>query len=265
MASMLVCFNLSTSAGEQIRQISFWLDFLNSSLSPPPLCSTSVPKWNIILVGVRADEQQDFSLTQNPHIITSWKKKWSRLPIAPILFTVSSLKSIQSIQSLLAFVTEACGQILDKHTTQIPTSYHSFMLHLQHLSKESPLLHWSDLHTKLQKNFGAEFKMDEAAFKCMLQYIQSIGRIVWLPTGWVFTDATLAPRIAAKFVSPRDVRLALLKQDTEKVQILDGTEVGCLLDIDTSDNKKYSTSNFTIFFAHKSKIGWLMNLSSFST
>jgi hypothetical protein len=97
------------------------------------------------------------------------------------------------------------------------------------------LLHWEDLHTKL----GKEFNMDEASFKCMLKYIQSIGRIVWLPTGWVFTDPTLAPKIAAKFVSPREVRLALLKQDTDKVQILDSTEVGCLLDIDTSDNDKY--------------------------
>jgi hypothetical protein len=157
---------------------------------------------------------------------------------------VSSLKSIKSVQSLLAFITKECDQILSKHATQIPTSYHSFLLQLQHLSKESPLLYWSDLHTKL----GKEFKMDEAAFKCILKYIQSIGRIVWLPTGWVFTDPTLAPKIAAKFVSPRDVRLALLKQDTEKVQILDETEVGCLLDIDTSDNDKYAMSNFAILF-----------------
>jgi hypothetical protein len=156
------------------------------------------------------------------------------------LFTVSSLKSIQSVQCLLTFVTEQCDQIFNKHTTQIPTSYHSFLLQLQHHSKESPLMHWGDLHTTL----GKEFKMDKVAFKCMLKYIQSIGRIVWLPTGWVFTDPTLAPKIAAKFVSPREVRLALLKQDTDKVQILDSTEVGCLLDIDTSDNDRYCVVDF---------------------
>jgi hypothetical protein len=236
MASMLVCFSLGASSKEQIRQISFWLDFLNSSLPLPSLSCTSVPKWNIILVGVRADEQQDFSLTQNPHIITSWKKRWPQLPIALSIFTVSSLKSIQSVQSLLTFVTKQCDQIFNKHATQIPTSYNdAFLAQLQDLSKKSPLLHWSDLYTKL----GSESKMGEAAFKCMLKYIQSIGRIIWLPTGWVFTDSTLAPKIAAKFVSPREVRLALLKQETEKVQILDSTEVGCLLDIDTSNNERY--------------------------
>jgi hypothetical protein len=52
----------------------------------------------------------------------------------------------------------------------------------------------------------------------------------------VFTDPTLAPAIAAKFVSPINVRLALLKKETEKVEILDSTDVGCLLDI---DNKRY--------------------------
>jgi len=81
--------------------------------------------------------------------------------------------------------------------------------------------------------------VNETSFKIMLQYTQAIGKIVWLPNGMIFTDPTIAPKIAAKFVSPKQVRLSLLKQETEKVQILDETEVGCLLDIDTSDNERW--------------------------
>ena len=78
MAALLVCFSLEAEDDEQIRQISFWLDFLNSSLSPPPLVTGKIPKWIIILVGVRADQQCDFSLTEDSaSIIEVWKTKWS--------------------------------------------------------------------------------------------------------------------------------------------------------------------------------------------
>jgi hypothetical protein len=232
MTSVLICFNLGQSLDEQILQITYWLNYLNSSLILSPL--SSIPKWNVILVGVRADEQQDFSLTQDPLLISAWKKKWSKIPIVSKVFAVSSLKSPESVQHLLQFVEEECSHIFDNHTAQIPTSYQHFLSKLQDISKQYPIIHWKDLHS----NFGSEIKGGEAGFKTMLQYIKSIGRIVWLPTGFVFTDPTIAPKIAAKFVSPKGVRLALLKKETDKVQILDETEIGCLLDIDTSDNER---------------------------
>jgi hypothetical protein len=236
MTSMLVCFNLELPVEDQIQQISFWLNFLNSSLPLPPLPATpgAIPKWNVILVGVRQDEQHDFSLTKNPNLISQWKKRWPRLPLAPILFTVSSLKSQESVQHLLQFVGDECGRIFDTHCTQIPLSYRNFLSKLQSLSTQHPLIHWSDLFNILKP----DIKMEEQAFKVMLKYAEAIGRIVWLPTGSVCTDPTSAPKIAAKFISPTDVRVALLKQETDRVHILDQTEIGCLLDIGVSDNEK---------------------------
>jgi hypothetical protein len=241
MTMILVCFNLGAPAAEQVRQISFWLDYFNSSLALPPIVAGTVLKWNIILIGVRSDEQNDFSLTQNSNIIVSWKKKWNKLPIASKIFSVSSLKSIESVQSLLQFIGNSCNHIMDTHAVQIPSTYHQFLSKLHNLAKEHPLVHWSFLHKKLGNT-----KQDESAFKAMLHYCQSLGRIVWLPTGYVFTDPTLAPQIAAKFVSPIEVRLALLKQQTEKVEILNSTDVGCLLDIDVTDNERYGKHNHTI-------------------
>jgi hypothetical protein len=153
MASMLVCFNLGLPAPEQSKQITYWLDYLNSSLDLSPLNST--PKWNIILVGVRADEQQDFSLTQNSHLITTWKKKWPCLPIIPKLFTVSALKSIDSVQQLLQFVEQECNCIFDQHAMQIPSSYQQFILKLQEIASNTPLIKWTELFNKL----GPEMNM----------------------------------------------------------------------------------------------------------
>jgi hypothetical protein len=53
----------------------------------------------------------------------------------------------------------------------------------------------------------------------------------------VCTSPTLVPTIAAKFISPEDVQMGLLKEATDTVQILDKTEVGCLLCIDANDRK----------------------------
>ena len=219
-----------------MRQITYWLDYLNSIFSIPPLPSTPgfIPKWNVILVGVRADEQQDFSLTQDPLLTESWKSRFPKLPIVPRVLSVSSLKSSSSVRELIQFVDVECGRILDNHATQIPSSYRIFLSKLHDLSKTNPLIHWNDLHTILEP----EMEMGQTAFKTMLRYTESIGRIVWLPTGIVFTDPTIAPKIAAKFISPKDIRLRLLKQETDIVQILDETEIGSLLAINTSHNER---------------------------
>ena len=242
MICIIVCFNLALPLAGQMQQITYWLDFLNSSLSlPPPL---SIPKWKIILVGVRSDEQQDFSLTQNSNLITTWKNIWPQLPISSTLFTTSSLKSAESVTNLFQFVEKECGQIFDHHATQIPSKYQKVLSKLQDIAKENDLIHWKDFHNKLEP----ELQMGEAEFKTMLQYIKAIGRIVLLLTGFVFTDPTIAPKIAAKFVSPKEVRLALLKQETAKVQILDETDIGCLLDIDTTKNNRY-ISNVSFLYS----------------
>jgi hypothetical protein len=246
MIVIIVCFSLAVPVDDQCKQIAYWLNFLNSSLSLPPLSST--PKWSIILAGVREDEQQDLSIIQNPITIQSWKTKWSQLPIYPKVFSVSSLKSTESVQILLQCVEAECGRIFNKNATQIPSSYQAFLLELKNTAKTTPLISWNELFAK----FSSEMKMTEMSFKTMLQYLQAIGRIVWLPNGTVFTDPTIAPKIAAKFISPKDIRLALLKEETEVVQILDETQVGSLLHIDTSNNIRYyiiiCSNNYTYIY-----------------
>jgi GTPase SAR1 family protein len=178
MAVKFVCFNLGAPVTEQTRQIAFWLDYFNSSYILPPIYPQSIPKWIIILVGVRADEQTDFFLTQNPLMVTSWQMKYPRLPISSKLFLVSSLKSPESVESLIKFVDIECGCIFDQHTVLIPSTYHQFISNLKGLAIQHPLVNLTELRNKL----GVEAVQDERAFKSMLQYFHSIGKIVWLLT-----------------------------------------------------------------------------------
>jgi hypothetical protein len=143
-----------------------------------------------------------------------------------MFFTVSSLKSAESVKKLLNF---CCRRV---HPN--PIIIQKLPFHIARPLHTTPLDPLASPPHKLKD----EMKMEESAFKTMLQYIQSIGHIVQLPMGFVFTDPTMAPKIAAKFISPKEVRLALLKEETEKVQILDETEIGCLLDIDVSENER---------------------------
>ena len=73
----------------------------------------------------------------------------------------------------------------------------------------------------------------------MIQYFHSIGQIVLIEkSGLVFTNPTLAPKIAAKFVSPEEVRFCLLKQEDENVQLLTEEDIGYLINISVGDNKR---------------------------
>lgn len=139
---------------------------------------------------------------------------------------------MESVQQLFKFVEQECELIFSKHSVSIPSVYHKILPQIRQQSQLSPFIHWK----QLQQQLGAG--IDDPAFQTMLQYFTAIGKIIWLPSGIVITDPTVAPKIAAKFVSPTEVRLMLLKREDEKVQILEMSEVGCLLDIDTANNER---------------------------
>ena len=59
MALYLVCYDLAQPMNEQIKQVNYWLNFLNSSLDLPPPPVPEDSKWNIMIIGTRSDMQQD--------------------------------------------------------------------------------------------------------------------------------------------------------------------------------------------------------------
>ena len=78
-----------------------------------------------------------------------------------------------------------------------------------------------------------------SSFNFALQHFNSIGHIVLIKNELVFTNPRLVPQIAAKFVSPEEVSLKLLKD--EGVEVLSKEEVGYLLNIKNKSNDKYVT------------------------
>jgi hypothetical protein len=233
MVTYFICFDRSKSIKEQSAQVSFWLDFLNSSLPLPPPPSPPSSKWSIMIVGLKSDLEQPSSPSLKQQHLSSWKLKWPRLPLFDQLFSVSSLTSRESVQHLLSSVERECNRIFSLHSIQIPTRYRQILQLLQNRPEGEVLLHINTLHRECAPS------MDSQSFKCMLQYFHAIGRIVMIEkNGLVFTNPTLAPKIAAKFVSPEEVRASLLKGDDENVQLLTEEDIGYLINITVGDNKR---------------------------
>ena len=234
MTLYILCYDLKETTQKQAYQIAYWLDFLNSALFLPLHNNFNNARWSIMIAGLRSDLQPHLSSSFQLHHLNAWQKKWPKLPITGHLNTISSHKSQESIQCMLKEVEKECHRIFNKHAIEIPTSYHNILRKIQHhYSVEQNLVHWKVLHQK------CDSEMDERSFRSVLQYLEAIGRIVWLKQGMVFPDPTQASKIVAKFISPENICLSLLKKDTEKVQILTTEEIGCLLDIDTSNNEKF--------------------------
>lgn len=229
----LVCFDLGATIEEQANQITYWLSFLDSSLPLPS--STAVEhngKWTIFPVGLRSDLQQRHPGNFQSDHIQSWKRTWPRLPIFDQIFNVSSFKSVESVSDLLNVVGIECNRIFNTHSVLIPSSYREVLAKLQSRPDDQCFATERDLKQQIGKH------MQVAFFDSALQYLHAIGRIVRFSNGLVCTNAAVAPKIVAKFVSPEDVRLRLLKQQSDNVQILSKAEVGCLLDIDTRSSER---------------------------
>lgn len=219
-----MCYDLSAPPEKQFEQISYWLDFLQSSL---PLSKDIGPtsKWRIIPVGLKKDLVKPASINNN---IGSWKTNWSQLPIFDQAFFVSSHKH-DSIKELLKVIEGECNRIFKQHTTKIPTAYKTLLQALQTIPEEKSVIPKADLFKMHPCGMAKE------QFSVALQYLHSIGHVVVLADGLVCTVPKVIPKIAAKFISPADVRAKLL--DSKAVEILEAKEIGVVLQTAVSDPK----------------------------
>jgi hypothetical protein len=163
--------------------------------------------------------------------IKTWCNQFPRLPIFPRLFNVSSQTSTESVQQLLHVVESVCEHVFSNHTTRIPTSYRKLLNFIQNIADKEPTINCSELFERYPCN------LTRPHFDLALQYFNSIGYIILLKNTIIFSNPMFAPQIAAKFVSPEEVRVRLLKE--AGVEILTKDELGWLLDIDTKANTKY--------------------------
>ncbi len=232
MVVYVVGYDLGASEEEQNKQIAFWLDFLNSS---SPIRKDVRPRestnWRIILAGLQADllGNKFATVLDTP---VAWQQRWQHLPLFDKRFQVSSKSSPKSVKLLLSEIENECNRIFISHTTRIPTAYNIIWDRItQHAAGKVTATFRQDMLIKECSN-----GVSKEVFTSALQYLHAIGRIVLTPSGLVFTDPTKIPQIAAKFVSPKEVRGLLLKK--EGVEILEQKEVGILLCIDTNHSQQ---------------------------
>lgn len=225
MVIYILCYDLGSSIDTQKLQIAYWLNFLNSVLPLPPPSEPPSTKWSIMITGLRSDLQHDEARPrlQQQNILLTLKAQWKRIPIFDQLFIVSALESKQSVKTLLKAIETECTQIFKLHPIYIPIEYRNALQIMQQIPDEQALVSVEELQSKYLPRLSIELTTT------ILQYFHAIGRIVCMPGGLVFTKPQLAPKIAAKFVSPTEVRDRLLKKEDEDVQILGTTELGCLL------------------------------------
>lgn len=241
MVAYLVCIDLAASFDEQTDQLKYWLDFLSSAL---PLSSNTTPqnsKWTIIVVGLRSDCQPPQSPKFQQVHINSWQKQWPKLPIFHQMFQVSSISRVGRVEELIQALEVQCRRILSNTTSKIPKIYRQVLQSFQSYPDEM-IVTKTDVYNKHSCGTSPEI------FSHILQYLNSIGRIVIMNNGMVFTSPTLAPKIAAKFISPETVRLQLLKKQSAEVQILNSDEIGCILDINVTDDRYHTQTYFAFLF-----------------
>lgn len=191
-----LCFDLGVSQRKQIEQVSYWLNFLNSALPLPPHQPSTDSNMVIIPVGLRADLAQNLeNCLQNSHLQV-WKKKWNRLPLYNQLYHLSSFKLKEKLREFLQVVERVCENIFEVHSKEIPTIYKN-LLHSIHQTSDIVI----DKKILFQQ-LGIPMEMEENVFENALSYFHSIGRIVVLTNGFIFTKPTSVSQITAKFISP---------------------------------------------------------------
>ncbi len=238
----LLCFDLSTTVQEQRDQISYWLKFLQSSITTLPqshsTTGSSDKNWSVIVVGLKDDAKEETAVTASS--IQSWQSQMVDLPLFNNFFEVSSHQAPQSVRDLLASISLICSQIFDQHTAVIPNSYRKLLQSIKSI-------HTSDLHTSshpdlpllvpfklLHSLIKGECDMDLQSFKHALHHFHAIGQIVFLQNELVCPTPAIIPKLLAKFVSPAEVQNLLLTQNSD-VQILTQQQIGFILQVHSNN------------------------------
>jgi hypothetical protein len=215
MVVYIVCYDLSASPEHQTAQLSYWLNFLHSSLSGP---TENRSKWQVMIVGTKSDMRQPERLIDP---IPSWQEQWPILPLHKKHFMVSSHK-MQGVQELLKDLTSVCNTILELHSLAIPRTYKALAESIKSVPLDKCILPISQLK-------ASHWTGQDAQFSLAVKYLHSIGRIIVLGGALVCTSPQIIPKITAEFISPAEVRKKLLV--SHKVEVLTEHQIGMLLQV----------------------------------
>jgi hypothetical protein len=214
MVVYIVCYDLSASSEYQTEQLSYWLNFLHSTLLGSPECRS---KWQVMIVGTKSDVYQSKQLIGDP--IPTWQEQWPSLPLYKKHFAVSSYK-MQGVQELLKDLTHVCNAIFNLHSLAIPRTY-------KLLAKSIKLIPLDKCIMPISQLKASHWIGPDNQFSLAVKYLHSIGHIIALGGALVCTSPHIIPKITAEFISPIEVRKKLLVN--HNVEILTEQQIGMLL------------------------------------
>ena len=221
MVVYVVCYDLSADPQDQHEQLSYWLDFLQSTLGPSAAESHS--KWRVVIVGTKLDKSNQSNSSIN--LIPSWKAQWPHLPLYEKHCVVSSHKR-DGIDMLLQELQHICESIFSQHSLRVPNYFKQLQRCFQSISADQLLIHASQF---LEPWRGEKLLL-------ALKFLHAVGQIIMLKDGSICPSPQLIPKITAEFVSPKKVRDKLLS--VYQVEILDKQQIGAVLEV-TGNNKEY--------------------------
>jgi hypothetical protein len=216
----LVCFDLSKDEQDQIEQLTYWLDFLDSFIA----ADSTNSKLKVILVGTRSDLNKSQPLLHsNP--IPKWQHLWPSLPLHHEIFSTSKFNQ-DCFSRLLKTVKHECQAIVS--TNKVPKTYLSLLKVLQ--AQVNSQRHSIIRITDLQAGYSKQCIMPA------LKYLHAIGGIA-LVEDLVCIDPTSISNLMSNFISPSAVQLSL--PHMSKLQVLTSDEVGTVL-VMKQDDPKYA-------------------------
>lgn len=167
----IVCFDLSATVNEQRRQISTWLQYLNSLLNIKT--SQSTPSCSIILVGTKSDKIGDKQAVTNTH---AYQQAFPSLHFIGKVHHISTLYDQFSARNLIVDIESQCSQIMNENTNLIPCSYQRLLKDILSVKSPNPILPVASIQS-LPNN---RWRNNPELMKRGLLHLHSIGDcIVW--------------------------------------------------------------------------------------
>jgi hypothetical protein len=228
MVVYILCYDYSTSPDIQNSQLSYWFDFLQSTLSISSFEAKS--KWQVVVVGTKSDKctskPKQFSLPIPP----SWKVQWPNLSFFNNQFIVSS-HNLKGISLFLSELNQICHSIIEQNYLLVPRKYNKLLDSIKSIPQDQCIMPTSQLEASF--SWG-----DHNQFQLALKYFHAIGQVVLLHnSGLICVSPQVIPKITAEFISPESVRHKLLRK--HRVTIMNKSQIGAVLEV-SEENKEYA-------------------------
>eukprot|EP00026_Physarum_polycephalum_P002549 Phypoly_transcript_02556.p1 GENE.Phypoly_transcript_02556~~Phypoly_transcript_02556.p1 ORF type:complete len:750 (+),score=131.28 Phypoly_transcript_02556:408-2657(+) len=160
MVVYILCYDYSAPQQIQQEQISYWLDFLQSTLPTTPITSKSSPKWQVMVVGTKSDKcNAEARQSSSLPISTSWESLWPNVPLHSHQYVVSS-HQMSGIDDFLEKLEDICNIIFEKHSLLVPQIYNSFAKVIKNSSEQS-IITIQQLEDFWDTHFDKEQKEEE--------------------------------------------------------------------------------------------------------